>query len=149
MSKIKVGRFYEYRDDVESFVVLATGVSDRENYAPELFSGVVVSRTAMRISESTLTREIGEVDYNLVPSLFTRVKNPLKSNMHVSDVFQTGKFILNKKTLDVVLINGVTLYAGGRIEFTGITVDGKVGELVRDDSSDLWMRVCNTLKERR
>lgn len=149
MSKIKIGRFYEYRDNVESFVVLATGVADRENYVPELFSGVVVSRTAIRISEDMLAREIGEVDYNLTPDLFTRVKNPLKSDLQVSDVFQTGKFILNTDTLDVVLINGVTMHAGGRIEFTGITVEGKVGELIREDSSDVWMRVCNTLKERK
>lgn len=146
MSKTKVGYFYEYRDDAESFVVLAIGDTYGGNRVP-LFSGVVVSRTAIRISESMLAREIGEVDYNLAPDLFTRVKNPLKSDLQVSDVFQTGKFILNKKTLDVVLINGVTMHAGGRIEFTGITVDGKVGELVRDDDADLWLRIGNILKE--
>lgn len=149
MSKIKVGYFYEYRDNAESFVVLAMDIADGENYVPELFSGIVVSRTAHRISESMLNREIGEVDYNLDPRLFTRVKNPLKCDMQVSDVFQTGKFILNKNTLDVVLINGVTLYVGGRIEFTGITVDGNVGKLVREDSSDVWLRICNILKEQK
>lgn len=147
MSKIKVGRFYEYRDSTESFVVLATMIVEGGNYMSDLFTGVVVSRTAINTSETMLAREIGEVDDSFFPELFTRVKNPLKSKLQVSDVYQTGKFMLNKETLDVVLITNVTLYAGGRIEFTGITVEGKVGKLVREDSSDVWMRVRNTLKE--
>lgn len=124
MTDIKVGHFYEYRDNVQRYIVLATEVKARGEFMPAVFTGVVVFREGFNISDDNLAHEIGDVSENFYAICFIKVPNPLKNERTLDLNIQPGRFYRHTESDNIILVNSVVMYAGGSIEFTGIVVVG-------------------------
>ena len=150
MTDIKVGYFYEYRDNAQRYIVLATEVKARGEFMPAVFTGVVVFREGFNISDDNLAHEIGDVSENFYAICFIKVPNPLKNERTLDLNIQPGRFYQHPLFAYTLLVNTVTMYMGGSIGFTGIVISPAfgyvLGRVVDGGIQGGWERVKNPLK---